>query len=129
MSETINVEKYINALNNLLGSDNAYYAGDPDVDAIVEVIVANKKLEERVKELEAELDKLKEKRYLKYDLHSVIDLPTVLENTRKDAINDFVDELLEQSHQEYLLDGIENYYCVTYQSIEKIIKKLTEDKE
>lgn len=58
MTETINVEKYINALDNLLGSDHAYYAGDPDVDAIVEIIVAAKKLEDRVNELEAEKDTL-----------------------------------------------------------------------
>ena len=54
MLETINVEKYINALNNLLGSDNAYYAGDPNVDAIMEVIMLAKKLEKRVKELTEE---------------------------------------------------------------------------
>lgn len=52
--ETINIEKYINALNNLLGSDNAYYAGDPDVDAIMEVIMLAKKLDKRVKELTEE---------------------------------------------------------------------------
>ena len=54
MPETINIEKYINALNNLLGSDNAYYAGDPDVDAIMEVIMLAKKLDKRVKELTEE---------------------------------------------------------------------------
>lgn len=57
--ETINIEKYIDALDNLLGADNAYYSEDPDVDAIVEVIVAAKKLEERVKELNEENEKLK----------------------------------------------------------------------
>lgn len=54
MPETINIEKYINALNNLLGSDNAYYAGDPDVDAIMEVIMLVKKLENIVKKLSKE---------------------------------------------------------------------------
>lgn len=54
MPETINIEKYINALNNLLGSDNAYYAGDPDVDAIMEVIMLAKKLENMVKKLTEE---------------------------------------------------------------------------
>lgn len=57
--EIINIEKYTNALNNLLGSDNAYYAGDLDVDAIVEVIMAAKKLENKVKELTEENEKLK----------------------------------------------------------------------
>ena len=121
--ETINIEKYAEALNNLVGMDIGYLGDtDENVNAIVEVIRAAKALENRVKELEAELDELKAKRYLKYTLHSVIDLPAVLENTRKDAINDFVDELLKQSHQEYLLDGIDNYYCLTYQQIEQIIK-------
>ena len=121
--ETINIEKYAEALNNLVGMDIGYLGdSDENVNAIIEVIVAAKKLEDRVKELEAELNELKAKRYLKYTLHSVIDLPAVLENTRKDAINDFVDELLKQSHQEYLFDGIDNYYCLTYQQIEQIIK-------
>ena len=56
--ETINIEKYANALNNLIGVDSAYMAGDKDVDAIVEVIVAAKKLENRVKELEKEIKDL-----------------------------------------------------------------------
>lgn len=58
--ETINIEKYANALNNLIGVDSAYLAGDKDVDAIVELIVAAKKLENRVKELTEENDKLKQ---------------------------------------------------------------------
>lgn len=56
--ETINIEKYAEALNNLIGVDSAYFQGDKDVDAIVEVIVVAKKLENRVKELEAEKDAL-----------------------------------------------------------------------
>lgn len=49
--ETINIEKYAEALNNLIGVDSGYCQGDKDVDAIVEVIVLAKKLENRVKEL------------------------------------------------------------------------------
>jgi hypothetical protein len=56
--ETINIEKYANALNNLIGVDSAYMAGDKSVDAIVEVIVAAKKLENKVKELTEENKKL-----------------------------------------------------------------------
>lgn len=51
MSETINLEKYVGALNNIIGMDYAYYIGDPDIDAIVELITLAKKLDERVKEL------------------------------------------------------------------------------
>lgn len=40
--KTINAEKYIEALNNLIGADHAYYQGDKDVDALVELIVASK---------------------------------------------------------------------------------------
>ena len=40
---TIDLEKYIEALNNILGADNAYFRGDKDVDAIVELIgIANR---------------------------------------------------------------------------------------
>ena len=57
--ETINIEKYAENLNNLIGVDSAYFQGDKDVDAILELIVAAKKLENRVKELETERDQLK----------------------------------------------------------------------
>lgn len=56
--ETINIEKYAEALNNLIGVDSAYFQGDKDVNAVVELIVAAKKLEKRVKELEEEKDAL-----------------------------------------------------------------------
>ena len=56
--ETINIEKYAEALNNLIGVDSAYFQGDENVDAIVEVIMAAKKLENRVKELEEEKEAL-----------------------------------------------------------------------
>ena len=57
--ETINIEKYTHALNNLIGVDSAYLAGDKDVDAIVELIVAAKKLENRIKELTEENERLR----------------------------------------------------------------------
>ena len=42
----MNIEKYIEALNNLLGTDCMYYQDDKDVEAILEVIVMAKKLAE-----------------------------------------------------------------------------------
>jgi F0F1-type ATP synthase membrane subunit b/b' len=54
--ETIDIKKYANALNELIGIDSAYMAGDKSVDAIVEVIVAAKKLEKKVKELTEQLE-------------------------------------------------------------------------
>lgn len=64
--ETINIEKYAEALNNLIGIDSAYMAGDKDVDAIVEVIVAAKKLEIKVKELTEENERLKSTQVVKH---------------------------------------------------------------
>lgn len=58
--KTINVEKYTEALNNLIGIDSAYLGdSDKDVNAIIEVIVEAKKLENKVKELTEENEKLK----------------------------------------------------------------------
>ena len=55
--ETINIEKYAEALNNLVGMDIGYLGeSDKDVNAIVEVIVTAKKLENRVKELTDKLN-------------------------------------------------------------------------
>lgn len=54
-SETINIEKYAHALNSLVGMDSGYLTGNKDVDAIVELIVIAKELENRVKELEQKL--------------------------------------------------------------------------
>ncbi len=49
----MNIKKYIEALNNLLGEDHAYYQGDENVDAIIEVIVTAKELSEENKRLKA----------------------------------------------------------------------------
>jgi conjugal transfer/entry exclusion protein len=57
--ETINIEKYAEALNNLVGMDIGYLGeSDENVNTIVEVIRTAKALENRVKELEAEKDAL-----------------------------------------------------------------------
>ena len=57
--ETINIEKYAHALNELIGIDSAYLCdSDENVNAIIEVIVAAKKLEKRVKELTEENEML-----------------------------------------------------------------------
>ena len=60
--ETINIEKYIEALNNLLGVDHAYFGGDENVKAIVELIVATKELSEENEKLRAQLEPFKVQR-------------------------------------------------------------------
>lgn len=57
----MNIEKYIEALNSLLGADNAYYQGDKDRDAIVELIVMAKGLAEENAALRKELESLEGK--------------------------------------------------------------------
>lgn len=57
----MNIEKYIEALNSLLGADNAYYQGDKDRDAIVELIVMANELTEENEVLKAQLEPFKEK--------------------------------------------------------------------
>lgn len=75
-----------------------------------------------IKKLEVDIEVLKKKRYLRYELHSVIDLASVLENERRDAINAVIDRVLKDAHHECRLDGVENYYCLTYNQIEQIAK-------
>ena len=58
--ETINIEKYAEALNNLIGIDIGYLGdSDENVNAIVEVINVAKALENRVKELEEENERIR----------------------------------------------------------------------
>ena len=49
-----NIEKYIEALNNLLGVDHAYFSGDENVESIVELIVKAKELAEENEMLKKE---------------------------------------------------------------------------
>jgi exonuclease III len=54
----IDIEKYAEALNNLIGADSAYFKGDKDVDAIVELIVLAKKMERITNRQKAEKEAL-----------------------------------------------------------------------
>lgn len=60
--KTFNIEKYINALNDILGVDHAYFSGDEKVDALVELIVTAKNLTEENEKLKAQLEPFKAKR-------------------------------------------------------------------
>ena len=137
--ETINIEKYINALNNLLGSDNAYYAGDPDVDAIVEVIVANKKLEDMVKKLTEENESLKAdiKDLEEYDrvyeqaeadIHgNIADGGTschwCVNKTKADTVKRMQEKVKDELYSQGLGDG-EISYAIDYVAKEMLEEKL-----
>ena len=109
--ETINIEKYAEALNNLIGVDSAYLAGDKDVDAIVELIVAAKKLENKVKELTEENEELKDKVRIQ---HKII-------NERAEAIirhDNFIRDLHKQ---------LESCKADTVQKMQKKLKEYLDD--
>lgn len=55
---TIDIKKYAEALNNLIGVDSAYLKGDNDVDAIVEIITLAKKMENTINRQKAEIERL-----------------------------------------------------------------------
>ena len=55
----VDTKKYAEALNNLIGVDSAYLKGDGDVDAIVEIIILAKKMENTIKRQKAEIEALK----------------------------------------------------------------------
>ena len=131
--ETINIEKYANALNNLIGVDSAYMAGDKSVDAIVELIVAAKKLENRVKELTEENGKLKAEdnkwrrlvevlnqnnAELETELAQTYDL---LEETKADTVR----KIQEFAHEEAWQMGCG--WIVDLDSINQIAKEMLEE--
>ena len=65
----IDIEKYAEALNNLIGVDSAYFKGDKDVDAIVEVITLAKKYENIINRQKTEIERLQaETKKLKRDI-------------------------------------------------------------
>ena len=142
MAETINIEKYINALNNLLGSDNAYYAGDPDVDAIVEVIMAAKKLENKVKELTEENEKLKaENKDLEADYERVYEQAEAdihgniadggtschwcMDKTRDDTVRKMQEKLKAELDEHYSL----YFRILGGELIDRIAEELLEEKK
>ena len=51
----VDIKKYAEALNNLIGVDSAYLKGDNDVDAIVEIITLAKKMENTINRQKAEI--------------------------------------------------------------------------
>lgn len=110
--ETINIEKYAEALNNLVGMDIGYLGdSDENVNAIVEVIVAAKALENRVKELTEENEELKDKVRIQ---HKII-------NERAEAIirhDNFIRDLHKQ---------LESCKADTVQKMQKKLKEYLDD--
>ncbi len=103
--ETINIEKYAEALNNLVGMDIGYLGdSDENVNAIVEVIVAAKKLENRVKELEAEIETMKK------DTYTTEEVNTIREYERRTAMRECESRIKELEKQ---LEPFKEKQCFT----------------
>ena len=118
--ETINIEKYANALNELIGIDSAYLGdSDKNVNAIIEVIVAAKKLENRVKELEAEKEKLNKL------LEHCEDDGEYWEGKYNNAVNDTVRKMQTMIKEECIAGGI--YPAFVARVVENVGEKLLED--
>ena len=134
--ETINTEKYTEALNNLIGVDSAYMSGDKDVDAIVELIVAAKKLENRVKELEEENKKLNnvlEKERL--DNAKVCDIYCRMINSLRKEVDTIKVETLRKmqiklTNDEFKqsVDAYHYAYLLGEEDIEEIAEEILEEK-
>lgn len=128
--ETINIEKYANALNALVGMDIGYLGdSDENVNAIVEVIVAAKKLDGRVKELEGSL---KMSEYLLKGAHERIEqldkLCGDLQKFKRDVFDDIENLLREDFDYWRQEDGIRESSAImlTLSEIKKLRKKYEE---
>ena len=62
MVEKFNPMKYEEALNNLLGTDCAYFKGDKDVETIIELIMLANNLAEEVKKQKEDIEWLRKSR-------------------------------------------------------------------
>lgn len=128
--ETINIEKYANALNALVGMDIGYLGDrDENVNAIVEVIVVAKKLDGRVKELEGSL---KMSEYLLKGAHERIEqldkLCGDLQKFKRDVFDDIENLLREDFDYWRQEDCIRESSAVmlTLSEIKKLRKKYEE---
>lgn len=128
--ETINIEKYANALNALVGMDIGYLGdSDENVNAIVEVIVVAKKLDSRVKELEGSL---KMSEYLLKGAHERIEqldkLCGDLQKFKRDVFDDIENLLREDFDYWRQEDGIRESSAVmlALSEIKKLRKKYEE---
>jgi hypothetical protein len=96
MINTIDFEKYVEALNNILGADNAYFQGDKDVDAIVELINI-------VKSQKAEIERLEIR--LKKERRQFEALSKMYSEIRAEAIKEFAERLKVKQAFHYCVNG------------------------
>ena len=124
--ETISIVKYANALDALVGMDIGYLGNsDENVNAIVEVIRAAKALEDRVKELTEENERLKSVEFTCGFIkpHKVLECPIFDEIERAKA--DTVHKMQTMIKEECLAGGI--YPAFVARVVERVGEKLLEE--
>lgn len=109
---TIDIEKYAKALNNLIGVDSAYFEGDKDVDAIIEIIVMAKKMEGIINRQKAELEDLREIVFT--------DRTEAIKNLKAEAIEEFAEKLKDIFGYGWVLGGAVKTH------IDNLVKEMTE---
>ena len=120
--ETINIVKYANALDTLVGMDIGYLGdSDENVNAIVEVIRAAKALENRVKELTEENERL-EDNLIKQSTENIM-----LLIERQEIKSDTIHKMQTMIKEECIAGGI--YPAFVARVVENVGKKLLEDVE
>jgi hypothetical protein len=120
MINTIDFEKYVEALNNILGADNAYFQGDKDVDAIVELINI-------VKSQKAEIERLEIR--LKKERRQFEALSKMYSEIRAEAIKEFAEKVKNKLWDLPTMSDEEGEYdYVCMESLEDYIDNLIKEK-
>lgn len=127
----IDIEKYAEALNNLIGVDSAYFRGDKDVDAIVEIITIAKKQENLINRLQAENERLRKENEILSENADTAFQDGLNENQalfEKTVLKDFVKELKEKADElkQIRLDG---KWAISQYDVDKLLKEKVGDKK
>jgi hypothetical protein len=108
MIDAKQVEKYVEALNNILGADNAYFRGDKDVDTIVELIQTVKSLnderETMLKDLQFRTNQVVEQQAEIEEMHKRV---MRLDSEREDWSRSATTEKLKNIELQAEIEGLE----------------------
>ena len=113
----IDINKYAEALNNLIGVDSAYFNGDKDVDAIVEIITVAKKMEGLINRQKAEIESLKE-------AYAIYEETTGLKWARAEAIKEFAD-MLTNNADLITVNHFDSKWAISQDEIDNLVKEMT----
>ena len=119
----INIEKYAEALNNLIGADSAYFGGDKDVDAVVEIITLAKRMENIINRQKAEIERLQG--YNENLLTANTALSNEILEIQSEAIKEYAEKLRKRLDRKYTIYGRE--YVLRH--MREVVKEMTEEQK